>query len=395
MIFCTQMFPSDVDGEALISGMIKNPYNQIMSVSNVLESVDVITTSDEKFHKKTNDMDVWGIGLAPLKGVFKSTIFEFKILLQILSICRNKEIDLIHIHHLNIPLLFLFRFLGFFTSKIVYTAHGTSTPELNAARQGSKLKHNLLRINGLVQHFIDRLCWSLADLVIVPSEFQLKEMRTLYNVPDQKLAVVYNGYDEKLYFRDDGYRKEIRKELCIDDNVKVLLFVGRAASKKGIVELIKTCDKLRQIRQDFVLVLVVGYIGRQSEYRDLVSNMAADRSYVYYYESIEEKILPKYFNAADICIFPSVGYESLPTVIFEAAACEKNIVTQNAWGIPEAIKGHFIQENEIASHSFDYLLNDLIDYPTVAPVKYENFQKFSWGAGKHKLLKIYNEVLNK
>ena len=390
------MFPHDEGANAVISGMIKNPYNQTVAVSQHLEQLDVVTTSEEKFFSESNGLKVWGVGLAPLKGIFKSTVYEFKIFLRVIKLLRKNTYDVIHVHHLNIPLLFVLRLLRCTKAKIIYTAHGTSTPELNAARQGGRLNHALLQVNGYAQHFLDYLCWNLADLVILPSAFQRAEMVESYGVNDQKLKVIHNGYDADLYRPSTEQRTIMRERLGLAETDKALLFVGRAAAKKGITELISACDKLRSARQDFRLVLVVGYMGRQTAYRDTVKSLAAEREWVSYFESVPEEELPSYYNAADLCVFPSFGYESLPTVIFEAAACQKPILTQGAWGIPEAISEHFVDEKSILTSDFDQVLSELMDKPAnqLEP-KYQDFERFSWKNGGEVLAEVYRRLVEK
>lgn len=391
ILICAHMFPKLDAPNALISGMVKNPYNQTKAVAELVSRIDVVTTSSCQFHDSVANINVWGVGLAPFKGVIKSTIFEFKMLLKIFKLLRCRNYSVIHIHHLNIPLIFLLRALGFTSASIIYTAHGTSTPELNAARQGGWGNHFMLKVNGYIQHMLDVVCWKLADLVLLPSGFQKDEMETTYLVPRRKMRVIYNGYDPKLYFPSPEMRAKARDEMQVSSNGKVILFVGRAAVKKGIVELILTCDKLRQRRADFLLVLVVGYLGRQVAYRDKVKSLALERSWVKYYECVPEMSLPEFYNAADICVFPSIGYESLPTVIYEAGACRKPIVTQGAWGIPEAIHGRFISEQSILESSFDEALNEALEHDH--DVEWPEFERFSWKYGGHAIKAIYEKLI--
>ena len=65
-------------------------------------------------------------------------------------------------------------------------------------------------------------------------------------------------------------------------------------------------------------------------------------------------------NSARVLLVPSRGYESLPTVIMEAIACEVPVVATNAWGNPEVIKNQNLLFAEDAFHDFarayDYAL---------------------------------------
>lgn len=172
VLVCTQMFPEDPDS-AVISGMIKNPYYQTVAVSKAGVDVEVITTGLKKWKKTISNINVHSVGDAPLKGVLRAFIYEMKMSVACIKTISRFEPELIHIHHLNLPLISMLKRLGFIKQKLIYTAHGTSTPELKAAVQGSWLKYNLLRINGHVQHWLDIFCWHQADYLLSPSAIKL------------------------------------------------------------------------------------------------------------------------------------------------------------------------------------------------------------------------------
>lgn len=397
VLVCTQMFPLDKDS-AIISGMIKNPFYQTLALSKYVKNVDVITTGETSFTGNVNGIAVYSVGKGWLKGVLKAFIYETKIAFKALELSRRSQYDVIHIHHLNIPFILLFKKLGLIKSKIIYTAHGTSTPELNAARQGSRMNHFLLSINGYVQHFLDSFCWKKSDYLLSPSQFQIAEMKELYKVQSVPIEVVYNGFQEEVY-KPLPDRDSLRNKYGINRDEKVLLFVGRAAKKKGIDKLINVMDSLVKERDDLKLILVVGYIGRQANYRDEIKSLSEMRNYIDYYESISESQLNEIYNIADLSVFPSIGYESIPTVIYESMATGCPVLTQGAWGIPEVIDNYFVNEDCIINSDFyKPILEILSDEKGLS----ESSEKcidiskgFSWEKGGEKLVKIYEKVIGK
>jgi len=398
VLVCTQMFPKS-QNEPLISGMVKNPYYQTLALAEAGVCIEVITTGEKKWRTQVSNIPITSIGDAPLKGIFKAFLYEIKMTLECLKSSRHFKPDLIHIHHLNLPLLVLMKRLRIIKAKLIYTAHGTSTPELNAAAQGSRFKYMLLKINGYFQHKIDSFCWRQADHIFSPSEYQIREMDELYGIHPSKIDVVYNGFDNKNYYSSEELRTKFRKKLSILPEQKALLFVGRAAKKKGVDYLIEAVDKLFTQDNSIRLIIVLGYTGRQKEYRDLIKKMALERKYILYLESVPEGEMGGVYNAADLCIFPSIGYESIPTVIYEAMACAKPIVTQGSWGVKEVLNETFISESEILSASFSPLLESFLSNRQKLVVQGKTNQHaiipFSWQSGGQKLKTLYQNISRK
>lgn len=395
VLVCTQMFPLDRDS-AIISGMIKNPFYQTLALDKYVKHVDVITTGETSFTGNIEGIDVHSVGNGWLKGVLKAFIYETKIAFKALKLNSKKSYDVIHIHHLNIPLIIFFKKIGLIKSKIIYTAHGTSTPELNAARQGSRINHFLLSINGYVQHHLDSFCWNKSDYLLSPSKFQISEMIELYKVKNVPIEVVYNGYQEDVY-NPILDRDSLRKRYGIKHNDKVVLFVGRAAKKKGIDKLIYSMDDVVKEKGNIKLLLVVGYIGRQTSYRDEIKALSDSREYIKYYESIPESQLNEIYNIADLCVFPSIGYESIPTVIYESMATGCPILTQNSWGIPEVLTNYFIDEERILDADLSKPILEIISNESDLARSSEECirvsKDFSWSLGGEKLAKIYEKVI--
>jgi len=393
----TQMFPKSGD-DAVISGMIKNPFYQTLSLSKTGCNVDVISTGTSRESYELDGVRVFSIGDGFLKGMVKSFSYELKMFIKYLSLARNNNYDVIHVHHLNVPWLGLLKKTGLLKSHLVYTAHGTSTPELKAARQGSWLFYFLLTVNGKLQHILDKWCWKQAELLLSPSAFQIKEMHELYAVENKAVEVVYNGYDENLYYKNEDSGRDIRKKLGIGEEDKVVIFVGRVARKKGIDLLINAMDEVRVSLPDAKLIIVMGFIGRQKDYKDQIYAMALEREDVLLCENVPESQLASYYNAADLCVVPSLGYESIPTVIYEAMACGVPVLTQGSWGIPEVLSGDFLKESELKNKTLPQRIIELLSDDELlgrySSENLKNAKQFSWGDGGDKLLNIFNKHLN-
>lgn len=396
VIVMCQSFPRSMN-EPMVSGMVKNPFYQTLAVAPFLRRAVVLTTGLSKFKTSFAGIPVQSVGSSRLKGVFAAFEYEIKLSFLAIRLSRKTHFDLIHIHNLNLPILGILHKIGLFGPKIIYTAHGTSSPELSAARQGTRFNHTLLKVNGLAQHVLDILCWKMADQLVSPSAYQVAEMIRLYRVKKIPIEVIYNGVDHNRYHPvPDAVRSYNRGELGLSTEDMVVLFVGRAAKKKGADRLIRCADKLRDLFPHLKLILIVGYIGRQKPFRDELRQLSNNRTFVRYLENIPEEDLPIFYSSADLCVFPSIGYESIPTVIFEAMASGVPVLTQEAWGIPEVLNGHYISEEQILRSSFDDALVTLLSSPSqlraMGDANFAKSAKFSHENGGRALNDLYLRV---
>jgi glycosyltransferase involved in cell wall biosynthesis len=144
----------------------------------------------------------------------------------------------------------------------------------------------------------------------------------------------------------------LRESLRIAPTEKILLYVGRIVSNKGIAEAVEAFVSACVPDSHFV---VVGDL-EQSLYHNEIytqrlrraAQQSSDR--VHLVGSIGQVGIPAYYALADIVIVPSLGHEGLPKVITEALAMQVPcIVTQrggaleliqdggNGWVVPEPV----------------------------------------------------------
>ena len=77
--------------------------------------------------------------------------------------------------------------------------------------------------------------------IISVSRNTRKDLIGLYNVPEKKIKVVYEGYDNKI--QNPKSKNQIKSKIR---NQKFLLFVGRIEERKNIVNIIKAFEILKE-----------------------------------------------------------------------------------------------------------------------------------------------------
>ena len=364
VVFCHN-FPRTHD-QAIVSGVIKNAYNQALAVAQAGASVTVLTSGTTRGNWQCEGVEVHSVGRSPGKGILKAAIDDVKLTIKFILLRRKFSIA--HVHTGNLVVLFMLKRLHLIRLPIVYTAHGTTTPELQAHYEAKPtLFERLVRLNGHLQERIDRFMWQSADRLVSVSQFQNAEMQKIYGVPATKLIQFYNGVDERYYHPVTANEQvSIRQSLNLPPHAPVLLFVGRMVKKKGIDTLLEALPHIQSRVPTAHLVIVGGDLGGGFD-RPYVSALMkrvqplVEMGSVSFAANATEAELPYYYQAADVCIFPSREYESLPTVIFEAMATGLPIITTKAWGSPEVLPEVLIEESALNDRTLANAVTTLLE----------------------------------
>jgi len=147
-----------------------------------------------------------------------------------------------------------------------------------------------------------------------------------------KIEFVPLWIDTKKFRRTDkGSALELRYQLGINKDAKVILFVGRLHPEKGVSTLIRA---LALLKHKNILLLMIYYYAYyyKEEYERLAKDLGlSDKvrflGYVPHYD------LPKYYSASDLYVLPSVR-EQWSNTIMEAMACKTPVIATKVGANP-------------------------------------------------------------
>ena len=153
-----------------------------------------------------------------------------------------------------------------------------------------------------------------------------------------RCRVIPYGVDVETFRPGQEGRVAWRQRLGIPTSAKVVLSVGRMATKKGYQVLIPQLRRLLE-RNPACHVVLAGGGDRLEEFRRAASSFAAR---VHFPGVVYRQGLPGLYRAADIFVLPAIhdasgNVDGLPNVILEAMASGMPVVASGISGIPLAV----------------------------------------------------------
>ena len=173
-----------------------------------------------------------------------------------------------------------------------------------------------------------------ADQIIVPSNFTKKELRKLYQIKEEKIVIIPEGYDKNIFNLNKHQEKidQIFKKYKIKK--PYFLFIGRLEKKKNIENLLKAYSQVldSRIKTSMPQLVLIGQPG--FGYQEIQTQIKNLNSYVCQIGYVQINELIHFYHGAEVFIFPSL-YEGFGLPVLEAMACGCPVIASKAGSIPE------------------------------------------------------------
>jgi len=228
--------------------------------------------------------------------------------------------------------------------------------------------------------------------IIAISEMVKRDILKHYQLPEDRVEVVYNGVRLDRFHPDNRnrFRSEMRKRFKISDGEVVVLFVGSGFERKGLEYLVKAVQYLE--RKNWRLVLV----GKGNWERYLSFASKENQRKIIYLDPIDA--IEKLYAAADLFVLPSI-YEPFGNANLQALASGLPIITSRNCGAAEIItpkkEGIVLAEPSDAkaiAEAIDYLMDSKIR-ETMGQSARLLAEKFTQERNAAEMLNIYQKLI--
>lgn len=185
-------------------------------------------------------------------------------------------------------------------------------------------------------HFrIDRALQDWCDSVVGNSQAVVDFYRDTAGIAPARLSMIHSGIDpEEASPIDESSRRQARSLLGIaTEEGPVLVFAGRLADQKRVIDLLKAVDILQHLYPK-IRVLIAGEGPLRKELEDFARGV--DLGEKASFLGLREEMATLY-AAADVVVLPS-SYEGLPNLVLEAQIRAIPVVASAAPGTIELVE---------------------------------------------------------
>jgi len=179
-----------------------------------------------------------------------------------------------------------------------------------------------------------------------------------------KLSTDYLGVNTSQFIPDKSSSLDLKKELHLDDDAKIVLTAGRIITgsknmlkEKGMINLIEAFSRLAPRFPKLHLVIGVAK-AEDSLKNDFDNSYEMLLGYIKIHD-IEDQTtvkmfeldqMPRTYNGSDVLVLPAERNETLGQIFIEAMACGLPVIGAKTGGIPEIISddhnGYLVQPND-------------------------------------------------
>jgi len=227
--------------------------------------------------------------------------------------------------------------------------------------------------------------------IITVSNFEMENIISKLNMPRERMAMIYNGYND--WFKPLEDKKEIYKKYIPEKGY--FFFLGNTDPKKNTERTLVAYSKYLKLSEVKRKLLMADL---DKEYLDGIielNQIDNIRENIVMPGYIVNNDLPYIYNKAFAFLYTSLR-ESFGIPLLEAMACGTPVITSNTSSMPEIAGEDAILVNPESSDEITEMMlrleKDQDFYEQLRQIGLERAKLFSWRKTAENLLKLYQEV---
>lgn len=298
--------------------------------------------------------------------------------LSFVSILNKESLDLVHFPHFNAPILY--------GKKFVVTIHDlthTKFPGKKASHVLHRAAYNLTMLNAIKR----------SNQIIAVSESTKNEVKEYFHVKDEKIKVVYEGYNNSYKVLD---REEAQKNVKDKFNITkpYLLYVGVWRRYKNLPALANVFDRLVESGLDVELVLAGEPDPFYPEIKAQIMGIKHNDR-IKAVGRVSDEDLNYLYNGSRIFVLPSLA-EGFGLTALEAGACGVPVVCSDIPTLREVMgQGAEFFDPYNEDNMFDVIDNVISNenrLEELANAALARSKHFSWAKAATETIKIYEST---
>jgi glycosyltransferase involved in cell wall biosynthesis len=194
----------------------------------------------------------------------------------------------------------------------------------------------------MVDIWLERAFWRVPQKLIAVGTMQQRAIQKTYGIPDGRIGTIYNGVERRTAALD----RELLQPL-LDSGKAIIGSISTMIEQKGITHLLDTAAALRELRDDF-LFLVIGD-GPLRASLEAKRDELGLREIVHFSGWVKDAAI-RALPAFDIFFQPSL-WEAMSMVVLEAMAESKPVVAtsvgENPFMIADGETGFVVEPGDV------------------------------------------------
>ena len=234
------------------------------------------------------------------------------------------------------------------------------------------------------ENFQGRWFFKTIDEMVLLTQDSYLAHKNYYTVLPTRFSVLQNGIDTTQFFQLSKTEKlKLKAEMQVVDT-KVFVWCSQDRPKKGLHLILDVWQRICATRKDVVL-WVIGCEPKKAQ------------AGVKYCGRIPNNELPRYFQASDCYLFPTLWHEGFGLSLIEALHCGNYCIASASGGVPEVLQygklGKLLENPHFVS-AWEEAILEFLENPILKDsLPPDLYSTKSWNKGMNAIIKRAKESM--